>query len=86
VVIRIEFELFRFFCPDACDVFVGRQAAQGLEPAAMILGVNEELEVLPYLVVAIVVVALDGRFLDGAVHPFDLAVIRHEGVGASRLG
>ena len=40
----------------------------------MIVGVDEELEVLPELVVADVMVAFDGGVLDGAVHSLDLAV------------
>ena len=40
----------------------------------MIVGVDEDLEVPPELVMAIVVVAFDGGVLDGAVHPLDLAV------------
>jgi hypothetical protein len=40
----------------------------------VIIGVDEELEVLPKLIVAIVMVALDGGVLDGAVHSLDLTV------------
>jgi len=54
VVIRVEFESVWFFCPDARDIFVWCEAAQGLEPAAVVIGVDEELEMLPELVVAIV--------------------------------
>ncbi len=49
----------------------------------MIAGVDEELEVLPKLVV---VAALDGGVLDGAVHPLDLAVgARVVGLGETVL-
>ncbi len=40
----------------------------------MIVGVDEDLKVLAKLVMAIVMIALDGGVLDGAVHPLDLAV------------
>ena len=37
---------------------------------------------LPELVVAGVLEALDGRVLEGAVHALDLALIRHDACGA----
>ena len=40
----------------------------------MIVGVDKDLEMVPKLVVAIVMVALDGGVLDGAVHSLDLAI------------
>ena len=40
----------------------------------MIVGIDEDVEVLPELVVAVVVIAFDGGVLDGAVHSFDLPV------------
>jgi hypothetical protein len=40
----------------------------------------------PQLIVGFVEVALDGRILDGAVHPLDLAIIRYEIIGASLFG
>ena len=57
------------------DVFVGREAAKGLEPASVIVGVQEELQVASELVVALVVVAFDSRFLEGSVHPLDLPIV-----------
>jgi hypothetical protein len=38
------------------------------------------------LVVSFLEVAFDGRILDSAVHPLDLAVIRYEIIGASLSG
>ncbi len=70
------------FCPDACDIFVGRKAAEVLQPATVIVGVDEDLKVLPELVMAVVVIAFDGGVLDGAVHSLDLSV----GPGMVRLG
>ncbi len=40
----------------------------------MIVGVDEQPEVLPELVMAVVVIAFDRRVLDGSVHPLDLTV------------
>lgn len=70
MVVRLDFESVRLFCPDARDVFIGCQAAQGLEPTCMVVGVDEELKVLPELVVVVVVVSLDGRVLDRPGYSF----------------
>ena len=40
----------------------------------MIVGIDEQVQMRSKLVVAVVVVALDRRILDGAVHPLDLPV------------
>src|SRR5665213_273156 len=50
------------------------ETAQRLQPAGMIVGIDEQLEVLSKLVMVVVVVALYGGVLDGAVHPLDLAI------------
>jgi hypothetical protein len=47
------------------------------------VGGDEVVEVSSQLIVAVVVEALDGGILDGAVHPLDLAVIRHVGSGVA---
>ena len=62
------------FLPNLADSFVGREAAQGLEPAAVVVGIDEQLQVVPQLIMAGVMVALDRGVLDGAVHPLDLTV------------
>ena len=46
---------------------------QRLQPTRMVVCVDEELKMLPKLVVASVVIAFDGRFFDGAVHALHLA-------------
>jgi hypothetical protein len=63
------------------DMLVGREAMQGLAPTGMIVGVHEQLEAGLELFVR-VVVALDRRVLDRAVHRLNLAVIRHGRLGA----
>jgi len=47
---------------------------RGLEAPAEIVGADEGREVASELIVAAIVVTLDGRALDGAVHPLDLTV------------
>ena len=71
---RIKFESFWLGSPAFADVFVGREALQGLQPTSVVVGVNEVGKVCFELIVSIVMVALDGRFLDRAVHALDLAV------------
>ena len=61
-------------CPYFADVFEGREALEGLQPTPVIVGVNEVVEVGGQLRVAVVMVSLEGCFLDRTVHPFDLAV------------
>jgi hypothetical protein len=46
-------------------MLVGREAAQGLQPTGMVVGVDEQLQVRPELFVGVVVVALDRGVLDG---------------------
>ena len=62
------------FSPCGKDGFVRDKPFECLEPAAEVVGGDEVLEVLPELVVAFVVVTLDGCIFDGAVHPLDLAI------------
>ena len=69
-------------CPGLADELVGGKAAQGLEATAVIVGIDEELQVTPELIVAAIVVALDGCVFDGPVHPLDLPVCPR----AARLG
>ena len=58
------------------------EAFEGLEPSTIVVGVDEVGEVAFELIVAVVVIALDGGFLDGSVHAFDLTV----GPGVLDLG
>jgi hypothetical protein len=69
----IDSESFWFLGPDFADIFERRKSSQGLQPARVIVGVDEVSEVPPELVVVVIVVALYGRLLDGPVHPLDLA-------------
>src|SRR5579862_2640878 len=70
----IEGEAIWLFFPDAANVFVGRKPLQCLEPTAEVVGGNEVNQVAAQLAVGLVVVPLDGRFFEGAVHPLDLPI------------
>ena len=50
---RIEPEGFRFFCPLLADELVRREALEGLEPAAKVVGGDEVGEAQAELVVAL---------------------------------
>src|ERR1700745_1573174 len=68
-------------CPSLADVLVGSDPPQGLEALSEVVGVEEGFEVLSELPVGLVVIAPNGGFLEGAVHPLDLTV----GPGMVRL-
>ena len=70
----IDPESFGLIRPGFDDEFVGREPLQGFEASGVIVGVDEIRQVAFELIAAVVVVALDGGFLDRAVHAFDLAV------------
>jgi hypothetical protein len=66
-VCRIDPEPVWLLCPRLADELVGREAPERLEPASVVGGVHEQLEVRPELVVAVVVGAPDRGVLDGAI-------------------
>lgn len=71
---RAKSEAVGLRSPAFADELVGGQAFQRLEPPAEVVG-DDEVGEMPFeLCVIVVVVAPDGRVLDGAVHAFDLAV------------
>ncbi|GHE72567.1 hypothetical protein GCM10019059_35220 [Camelimonas fluminis] len=74
MMVRIQLKSGRLVLPYFADVFVWSEAAQGLQSPAVIVGVDEVIEVCDQLIVAVVMIALDPRFLDGAVYPLDLSV------------
>jgi len=71
---RIERKSILLSCPHFADVFEGREALEGLQPAPIIVGVDEVVEAGFELPVTVIVIAFDGRFLDRPVHPFDMPV------------
>lgn len=60
--------------PDLGYVLVGHEAAERFAPAGEDVGSQEVGEMHPELVVAFVVEAFDGHFLDGLVHPVDVTI------------
>ncbi len=58
----------------AISMLVGSEPPQGLEALSEVVGVEEGFEVLSELRVGLVVIAPNGGFLEGAVHPLDLTV------------
>jgi hypothetical protein len=71
---RVEAEALRLLLPDFADELVGREAFEGLQSSTEIVGADEVGEVISQLFVVVVMEAFHGRFLDRAVHAFDLAV------------
>ena len=59
----VEVEPSGFGCPAFADELEGREAAKGLEAPSEVVGSDEVGKVLPELVVADVVEALDGASL-----------------------
>src|SRR2546423_12077111 len=70
----IENESSGLFCPCTADVFVRGRALQDRETTGEIVSGDEVDQVGSELVVAVIVVAVDGRLFDRAVHPFDLPI------------
>ena len=71
---RTEPELFGLDCPSFADELVRGEALEGLQAASEVVCSDEVGEMVLELLVGIVVVALDSRFLDGPIHSLDLAV------------
>ena len=68
--------------PEFADGFVGCEAAKGLESSGEVVGCDEVGQVRFELFVRVIEEALDGGFLDGSVHAFDLTI----GPGMTDLG
>src|SRR5215216_4678928 len=81
-VCRIDPESVWLVCPGFADERVRREAPERLEASGVVVGFQKELEVRPELVVAVVVIAPDGRVFEGPVHPLDLTI----GPGVIGLG
>ena len=79
---RIESKSVMFFLPACADEFVGSESVESLEAFCEVVASDEVAEVSAQLVMAFIVIALDGGLFDGAVHPLDLSV----GPGGIRFG
>jgi hypothetical protein len=72
---RLKFDLTIWLRhPDFADVLVRREAPEGLESLGEVEGHEEGVDVRFELGVGAVVVTLNGRLLEGSVHPFDLTI------------
>jgi hypothetical protein len=71
---RIEFESFWLRSPALADVFVRRKAFERLQPSREIVCFDEVVEMLSKLLVAFIIEALDGGFLDGSIHSLNLTI------------
>ena len=71
---RVKFESFWLRSPAFGDVFVRCEALEGLQPPSVVVGIDEVGKVGLELLVSIIMIALDSRFLDRAVHAFDLSI------------
>src|SRR3984957_1857172 len=85
-VVRIDFEDCGSFRPGLADDLIGRSPFQGLQVLGEVVGGDEGQDMGLQAVQIVVVEDLDCGVLDGAVHSFDLAVIRYEIIGASLSG
>ncbi len=56
------------------QIFVRREAIEGLQPSREVVGCYEVAKMCAQLIMTVAMVALDGRLLNRAVHSFDLAV------------
>src|SRR5437868_13418046 len=65
---RIENESSGLFCPGTADVFVRGKAFQDLETTGEIVSGDEVDQVGSELVVAVIVIAVEGRLFDRVVH------------------
>jgi hypothetical protein len=71
---RIVSESARLVCPGITDVFVRRQASQGLQPLGKVVRVKEGSQVVCELTVGLVMISPDSGLLECSVHPLNLAV------------
>ena len=71
---RVEGEALWLRGPCLTDEFVWREACEGLQAAAEVVGVDKVVEMLGELLMAVIMKALDGCFFDGPVHPLDLPI------------
>ena len=70
----VENKSIGFFLPAFTDELEGGESTESLESFGEIVSSDEVVEVNQQLVMTVVVIALDGRFLDGSVHAFYLPV------------
>ena len=67
-------EAYWLLCPDFAEIFIRCQSVESLQSACKVVSLYEVVQVALKLLVAVVVIAFDGGFLDGAIHPLNLPV------------
>ncbi len=60
--------------PLLANVFIGRESLQRLQTFGKVVGHQESRQMLPELLMGIVVVTIDRRLFERAVHPLDLTI------------
>ena len=73
-MVGINLKSFRLLLPTLADVLIRRQPLKSLKSFGKVIGSKELDEMLLELLMRFIVMALDGRVLDGAIHPLDLSV------------
>jgi len=71
---RIDVEFIGFICPARADEFVWRQSLEYFQAPPVIVGSDKVVKVLFQVFMIVVMIPFDRRFLDRAVHAFDLAI------------
>jgi hypothetical protein len=62
----VQSESFGVDCPSFADELVGVRAIESLEPSGEVIGGDEVVEMPNALAVRLIMISLDGRFLEGA--------------------
>ena len=70
----VSIESFRLICPAFADELIWGQPFQSFETAGEVVGIDEVGKMLAQFIVVVIVIAMNGRLFDGAVHAFDLAI------------
>src|SRR5690349_17677575 len=71
---RVGTETVRFKLPLMTNEFIRRKPSEGLEALGKVVGHQEDGQVLTQLLMGSVIITINGRFLEGAVHALDLAI------------
>ena len=71
---RVDNESVWLGCPGFTDEFVSRETFEGLQAPSEVVGGDEIREVAAEMIMALVVVSLDGSVLERPVHAFDLTI------------
>jgi hypothetical protein len=73
-MVWVHDEAFGLPCPGFAEILIRRQSVERLQSAREVVSLYEVVQAALELLVAVVVMASDGGFLDGAIHPLNLPV------------